>query len=419
MSYVIDSQLRVIELHEREARVFPRSDLYDQYGSCLLLPETRSLSVVELRDVVNGVELRVLGVIGYLPITPGITLHLTPKFPLHNLWEMLAVADESYEKVFPALRDYEISSSAAPHKLLAKSFVHYLKAILTAGVARGYHTYRHDGYYKSKVNFGRTLKNYLSRGNEINVSSDCFRFSADLYPNGLLRSACADFLKVIPSNDKKWSAERRLLIDALNVLSLVTPRRMHIGDEEKNNNLPAWLREDYRDALTVYSMLLGYTKIGFSYSSSGKILPSFLFSMDSIFERYVRNCLRAEFIKKNILVCDGNVVKHQASLFYDNKRYPIKPDLIMKSAGRVVALGEVKYKPKIDEADRYQLISHSVSLSSPISVWISPAIGDEGGLDYIGSIPSGIKFYHYRLNIAGQLRASVDAMFNAMEKLLS
>lgn len=418
MSLMTDTPIRLIELHEREARVFPRSDLYDQSGSSLLLPETRALSAVELRDVIDGVELRVLGVIGYLPITPNITLHLSPKFPLQNLWSMLAIADENYEKVFPALRGYEISSLSAPHKLLAKSFSHYLKEILTAGVARGYHISQHNGYYKPKVNFGRTIKSYLSRGNEINVSSDYFKFSADLYPNGLLKSACAAFLRIIPTVDKKWSNERRLLLEALSALHFVKPRRMHLGDEAAASDLPIWLKEQYKGALTVYSMLLGYTKIGFSYSSTGSALPSFLFSMDNIFESYIRNYLRSELSRDKVAVYDGNSSKHQAPLFLDNKRFPIKPDLIFKKDGKVIALGEVKYKPKIDEADRYQLISHAVSLNSPVGIWISPAINDGGGLEYVGEIASGTRFYHYRLNISGQIKESVRTMYSDIVNLV-
>src|SRR5688572_5181062 len=95
---------RVIEIEERESRVFPREDLFDTTGHSLVLPKTRELSAVELKDVLNGVNLRALGLIGYLPLTSEIVLNLRPRFPLANLWRMLAVADESYDRVLPVLR---------------------------------------------------------------------------------------------------------------------------------------------------------------------------------------------------------------------------------------------------------------------------------------------------------------------------
>ncbi len=407
----------VIELHEREKRIFPRSELYDIQGQSLLLPETRALSAVDLRDVENGVELRALGVIGYLPLTKDVVLHLTPKFPLTNLWAMLAVADEKYERILPILRAYESSSSSAPHQLLAKGFCHYLKEILTMGVARGYSQTPHRGHYKPKVNFGHTMASFLSRGDEINTVSDVFTFSTDLPPNGLLKSACLAFLRVIPLSTK-WKNDRSLLMEALNALHMASPRQMKPGDQELSATLPAWLRDGYHGALTVYSVLLGFTKVGFSYVSSGSTMPSFLFSMDIIFESYVRNYIRQALIPSKISVLDGNITKHKNPLFLDNKSFPIKPDLIFRKDKKTIALGEVKYKPKIDEADRYQVISHVVASGAPIGIWISPATNGDAGLEYIGEIATGAKFYHYKLDITGDIAVASTAMTNEISKLI-
>lgn len=407
----------VIELHEREARIFPRSDLYDILGQSLLLPETRALSAVDLRDVAGGVELRVLGVIGYLPLTKNVVLHLTPKFPLKNLWAMLAIADEKYERILPVLRAYESSDSSAPHLLLAKGFCHYVKDILTVGVARGYYQTPYRGHYKPKVNFGHTMASFLSRGDQINTVSDVFTFSTDLYPNGLLKSGCLAFLSIIPLSNK-WESERRLLLEALNALHMASPQKMKPGDQELSSALPIWLRDGYYGALTVFSVFLGFTKVGFSYNSSGSTMPSFLFSMDFIFESYVRNYIRQALIPSKIAVLDGNNAQHQKPLFLDNKRFPIKPDLIFRKNKKIIALGEVKYKPKIDEIDRYQVISHVVASDSPIGVWISPATNNDSGMEYIGSIATGAKFYHYKLDITGDIAAASKTMINEISKLI-
>lgn len=409
--------VKIIELHEREARIFPRSELYDVLGQSLLLPETRALSAIDLRDVAAGVELRVLGVIGYLPLTKTLILHLTPKFPLKNLWAMLEIADEKYERILPVLRSYESSNTTAPHQLLAKSFCHYLRDILTTGVARGYYQVAVKGYYKPKVNFGRTVSTFLSRGDEVNVASDAFTFSTNLYPNGLLKSACLSFLKIIPIS-KKWESERRLLASALNALDMASPRVMKPGDQELSTTLPMWLREGYYGALTVYSVLLGFTKVGFSYNSSGSTMPSFLFSMDFIFESYVRNYIRNSLAEQRIAVLDGNSGKNQRPLFIDNKRFPIKPDLIFRKDKTTIALGEVKYKPRIEESDRYQVISHVVASNSPIGIWISPSTNGDAGLEYIGAIATGAKFYHYKLDITGDMASSSSAMLGEILSII-
>lgn len=409
--------IRVVDLHEREARVFPRDEFFDSQGQSLLLPETRQLSAVDLREVVAGIELRALGLIGYLPLTASIVLNLRPKFPVQNLWEMLTVADETYDRILPILRSYETANVSAPHQLLARGFCYYLRQILTAGAARGYYQEPHRGHFKPKVNFGRTVANYLSRGDNVNVASDTFMFSANLYANRLLKSACLDFLKVIPRSEL-WKDERHLLLEALNALHAVTPTRMQFGDETLSSSLPIWVRSAYLGALTVYGVFRGFTKVGFSYEAAGNKMPSFLFSLDDIFESFVRNTFRRHLQEMAIAVLDGNVSRHQQPLFIDNKRFPIKPDLIFRKGKTVLGIGEVKYKTRIEEADRYQVISHVVALGAPIGIWISPAINDNAGLEYIGSIGSGARFYHYRLNITGELASNSADMVNAITALL-
>jgi len=216
---------RIIDLHERESRILPREELFDSQGTSLLLPETRELGAVDLRDVADGIELKARGLIGYLPLTTALVLNLRPKFPVKNLWAMLAVADEACDKLLPVLRPYETADVMPPHQLLARGFCYYLKQILTVGVARGYYQEPYRGHFKPKIDIGQTLKKFLSRGDEVNVASDVFTFSAQLHFNGLLKSACFAFQRVLPRNEH-WRNERLLLMSALNALHTVPPARM-------------------------------------------------------------------------------------------------------------------------------------------------------------------------------------------------
>lgn len=409
---------RIIDLHEREARIFPREELFDYLGQSLLLPETRMLSAVDLREVAAGVEVRVLGYIGYLPLTAKIVLNLRPKFPTENLWEMLSIADEKYDRVLQTLRAYQASDVSAPHLLLARGFCHYLQKILTVSITRAYFQEPYRGHYKPKVNFGKTVTHFLSRGDDVNVTSDVFTFSSNIQVNRLVKSACLAFLRIIPRSDR-WDGERRLILDALSTLHKVGVQPMQHEDQAKSFSLPIWVRDAYHGALTVYSVLLGFTKIGFPYSAQGSEMPSFLFSLDEIFENFIRNTFRAPLREESISVLDGNIPRNQSPLFLDNRRFPIKPDLIFKRGKTVLGIGEVKYKPRIDETDRYQVISHVVAIGAPIGVWISPATNDNAGLEYIGSVGTGAKFYHYRLDMGGNFAMNRSNMVSEVSALLA
>jgi 5-methylcytosine-specific restriction enzyme subunit McrC len=411
------SRARIIDMHEREARIFPREELFDSRGISLLLSETRKLNAVDLRHVADGIELKVQGLIGYLPLTADLVLNLRPKFPVKNLWAMLAVADENYDRLLPVLRSYETANVTAPHQLLARGFCYYLSQILTVGVARGYYQEPYRGHFKPKINIGQTAAKFLSRGDEVNVASDVFMFSTQLHFNGLLKSACLAFQRVLPRSDR-WRNERLLLMSALNALHAVPLARMCFGDQSRASSVPIWARDAYLGALTVYAVLLGFTKVGFSYDNPGCEIPSFLFSLDCIFERYVRNTFKIVLCEQSISVLDGNISRHQSSLFLDNRRFPTKPDLIFRKDKEVLGIGEVKYKPKIGEGDRYQLISHVVAHCAPVGVWISPATDDHVGLEYIGSISTGARFYHYRLNIADDLGTTSLDMVKEVASLL-
>lgn len=410
--------MQVVNIHEREARIFPRSDLLSSDGQSLVLPEVRSLGAVELRDVASGVELRARGVVGYLPLTKDIALNIRPKFPLGSLWRMLEVAGDDCKVVLPVLRKYGFEDGGAPPEaMLVRSFCFFLGRILSAGVSRKYVPEAYQGYFRPKVNFSLTLSKHVSRGDQIKAVSDGFNFSSDHSVNGLLKSACVDFLRRIPKG-KGWDFERSTLRDALNCLHAVRQIPMLIGADAVVNALPIWVRDSYLKALSVYGILLGHTNIGFSFEAVGCSSPTFLFSLDRVFEEFIRRSLMQRMSEMGVKVLDGNPSKNHFPLFSDCHTYPVKSDLIFRCDAQTVGIGEVKYKPRIEEADRYQLISHVMAHGAPVGLWVSPVLGDQSSLDYVGGLKSGEKFYHYRISISGNLDEAVNLMSTSVAQVI-
>jgi 5-methylcytosine-specific restriction enzyme subunit McrC len=178
------------------------------------------------------------------------------------------------------------------------------------------------------------------------------------------------------------------------------------------------LRGNYEGLLRVYQLLLTGGGIAFTFQPGGMELPSFLFDLEDIFERFIRQTFLQALRPQKIAVLDGN--KHQGRLFEDNKTYPTKPDLIFRRGKKnVIALGEVKYKPKIKEADRYQIISHVTAAKSPLGILFSPANeGESQRLDRIGRLATGAQFYHYRVDIRGDIKAAQQQMVQDVSALL-
>ncbi|AJE47974.1 McrC family protein [Celeribacter indicus] len=408
---------RIIEVEERGQRYFPRGDLIDQYGHSLILPETRELKALEFKDVADGVHLVALGLIGYLPLTSTITLNIVPKFPIENLWTMLEVGGENYDRILPTIRRYQSADKPAPLQLLARSFCHYLKGALSAGFERSYYPRTVSGFYKPRVEFGPTISRYLSRGNPIDTVSSVFEFGLDSPVNQIVKAACLRFARIIP-RQKSWEEERHLIQIALDTLQRVNAREPGPHDFYLDEAVSLRLRGNYEGLLRVYQLLLTGGGIAFTFEPGGKELPSFLFNLEDIFERFIRQTFVDALREKKIGVLDGN--KHQGKLFEDSKVYPTKSDLIFRRGKKnVIALGEVKYKPRLKEADRYQIISHVTSAKAPLGILFSPANeGESQRLDRIGRLATGAQFYHYRVDIKGDIRAAQAQMVREITAIL-
>jgi 5-methylcytosine-specific restriction enzyme subunit McrC len=409
--------VRVIEIQERGMRHFPRSDLFDTHGRSLILPETRALGAIEIKDTVDGARLMALGLIGYLPLTGNITLNIVPKVPIDNLWTMLEVGGENFSRILPTVRSYQTSASSAPIQMLARSFCHYLKGVLSAGFERSYYQHQQSGYYQPRVDFGPTISRYLSRGNPVETVSNIFEFGLNSAVNNVIKAACLRFARLIPRGDD-WQEERRLIQIALEALQRVKEREPSALDFDLDQSVSLRLRLHYSGMLRVYQLLFTGGGIAFTFEPGGKELPSFLFNLDDIFERFVRQSFVQGMREHSITVLDGN--KHQGRLFEDNKIPPTKSDLIFRrSKKEVIGIGEVKYKPKIKEADRYQIISHVTAAKAPVGVLFSPTNGGESQrLERIGRLSTGAQFYHYRINIQGDIRAAQAKMIREVHAIL-
>lgn len=408
---------RIVEVEERGRRHFPRNELVDHRGHSLILPEARELKALEFIDVADGVDLLALGLIGSLPLTNSITLKIVPKFPIENLWTMLEIGGETFDRILPTITRYQTTNKPAPIQLLTRSFCHYLRNALSAGLARSYYPRSFDGFFRPRVEFGQTISRHLSRGNPIDTVSSVFEFGLDSPVNQIIKAACLRFARIIPPNDS-WAEERRLIQIALDTLHRVSEREPSMQDFFLDETLPIRLRGNYAGLLRIYQLLRTGGGIAFTFQPSGHELPSFIFDLEKIFERFVRQTFIDEVGKQKITVLDGN--KHQGALFEDNKTYKTKPDLIFRRGIEdVIGLGEVKYKPKVSEADRYQIISHVTAAKASFGIIFSPASkGESQRLERIGRMATGAQFYHYHVNISGDITAAQAKMVKDVSALL-
>ena len=132
----------------------------------------------------------------------------------------------------------------------------------------------------------------------------------------------------------------------------------------------------------------------------------------------MRKTLAEALRGQNIQVIDGN--NHQGYLFQDTGRYKTKTDIVFRGNKKdVIGLGEVKYKPKLKEADRYQIISHVTAANAPIGILFIPANEQESqGPERLGRLATGAQFFSYRVNIQEDIETAQATMTRDVLALL-
>ena len=163
------------------------------------------------------------------------------------------------------------------------------------------------------------------------------------------------------------------------------------------------LRHYYLDIVDICFIILEGSSVELMEQSGTYGMHSFILNLEDAFEKYTRQVLRqAKRLKaENVPVSDGNK-EGRSTLFSDNIKYDAKPDLVIGSTGNVMALGEVKYKTKLAEDDRYQLIAHASAYGVRRAFFVTPTgERDLSGPLYIGKVGTAapIEIYHYYIDL--------------------
>lgn len=184
-------------------------------------------------------------------------------------------------------------------------------------------------------------------------------------------------------------------------------------------------RLDYAAALDCALELLRHNDVLLDNSQRGLDLESYLISLDDVFEEYIRGIIASLPAQGHgpVATVDGNLKRHKKHLFSDNKKYEVKPDLIIKDCRGIQMIGDVKYKIRPKEEDRYQLISHSLSYQVHKAILIYPKqpTQKEVGLISLGKIgPTRftLEVYEYYFDLSSELASEETRLKSALANLL-
>jgi 5-methylcytosine-specific restriction endonuclease McrBC regulatory subunit McrC len=194
-----------------------------------------------------------------------------------------------------------------------------------------------------------------------------------------------------------------------------------VEDAVRLGRLPS-SREYYLGIAKVCLLIARNRSVMVGLSDEGTKLLSFIINLEDVFEKYVRNALRAfaRTSRPDLIVKDGNS-EGRGYLFHDSRALEVRPDIVVARGQKNCVVADVKYKPRTTEADRYQIISHSLALGATSAVSVLPAGEGPTGLIRKGQIydAGGLQLFEYYMPLEGNLVAEEERLAKEILNLVA
>jgi 5-methylcytosine-specific restriction enzyme subunit McrC len=420
--------LRVIEATERSVIEIPLNELLESDGKLKLRPDLIGKGLIEIQQASNTLKLRVNGIIGRIPVTKNLYLDVQPKFPVSNLNHIIYTSRSNLTNPFPIERPYETirTNTFLPVPLIL-SFTKNLEKLIYDGIHREYIPVVKHESPRPKINFIKSHQTYWAKLKHTLSVTEQFDFSVDNKINQCIKLAALKSVAISHQYPQLKDCIPKLS-EALKQMSLVSigsSLDMIRGFDSYFRAIPSH-RFDYKKCALNSIEIISNSDVSLNISKTGINLDSYVVSLDSVFENYIRTVISRFPDQGNgpIATVDGNLQRHQKALFRNNKKYRIKPDLIIKDKGGPIVIGDVKYKIRPQEEDRYQIITHSLSygVKSAILIYPKPEEKRETSLIEIGRIGSEeneICIFEYYFDLSGDLVIEEEKLRDGVQSIIS
>ena len=416
---------KVIDAQKRGAIDIKLKDILGDDGTLQFLSDAQNRGLVEVRQSANKLHLKIGGVVGHMPLTRNLALNIHPKFPISNLSRMVEVSNQRLNRMANLARYYGNNNVEYLPEPLIRGFCFFCKDILETGMQKAYRATVSVGSPHPRIDFKQSQQRFWSKGNPLRAVSKQFLYDADIAANRILKTAALIALN-LSIGRSGFEYERSILSSLLSCLSSIDPIDRNCLDLEVAIGQTASFRAGYRKALPLAAELIRNCSLDLSSNEQEIELPSFLLNLDAIFEAYVRNVLVHELRNTNAkgAIRDGNNAQWSKPLLRDSSKYKAKPDLVFSEEnGETNAIGDVKYKGKQAESDRYQIISHAFAYGARRALLIYPATNkNPSGLTRLGAIgPKGadVTLYELFIPLEGSLPEEEKAFSTATFECLN
>lgn len=420
------AKYKVFDCLERQAVDVPLESLLSSNGDLRILPEVRARGYFDIDYRGDKLTFVAGRFVGTIPITEEICINVKPKIEILDLVRLIAIAGGDIGVLRFFARGYEkrAAQDRTIISLLLVTLLEQLRQLESEGMLKGYRSVEGEGVFRNRLNVGRTLRRHWSRGKFASASWDNFAFTNDNAPNQLIKYTlwyCGKLLDSYKLSDE-FRMELSEVFSLFDQVSLDLHKRFlsPVKLLLERNALPT-LRHYYYEICKTCLFIIGNDSVSLTVQGSDIDLLSFVLNLEDLFERFVRNVLqRALSSIPQIRVLDGNR-EGRSHLFFDSRAIDVKPDIVIQRNGSTLLIADVKYKVKITESDRYQLIAHAYSRGVRRAIFILPSYEMEhSGLVRSGQLldREGLELFEYRMRLDGDIEREEVALATCIAGLI-
>lgn len=393
------SDQTIIPCKEHETLQLSVRELLDKDGNLSIYPDVLGKGYFDIDFRGGRLVLRSTRYIGLIPISDRIAIHVEPKVPIGNLFNMISRAGVQVSALPGFVRGYAESRDPAvsPEDFYLDTFISALRPTRTAGPLKQYTSYETSKELRGRLLAASTISRYRSRG-ICNVHSfEVHNQTLDNVANRIIKHTAERLLKHITArpygNKRDIAREIARLLDAFSSVNsaLVNPSIVARNTINVIRGLPASHRF-YEPALWLSYLIA--TESGVKMESVGR--PRFetlIIDVADVFEHYVRELCRDSAVHHfgGCRVVDGNLKPIQ--LFLQGGTFPSHPDVYFLRQGAACAVVDAKYKPKLSAEDRYELIGFCEALNVTRAAFVCPRFSEASNTVHVGTTSTGKQIY--------------------------
>ncbi|RDE07794.1 hypothetical protein DVH29_14790 [Pelagibacterium lacus] len=341
--------------------------------------------------------------VGTIPVTPKLSVKVTPRASIANLSYMLVRSGVIPTAVNGFTRGYMPRFVAADNveKIYGRSLVDGAKLIAKRGFMKSYVRNPNTPPWRGRFLASETVRRHASKGVRYRHEFDHSILSPTVIENISLKEALKQVRTWYLANDKKNAIVKEintLLHDLWTVADWESPRADLVSQlARKVRGIPPQLSH-YRDPLWSAFLILQSMLPEVVFDGYVK-LDSLIIDVSAVFEAFIRRELADRLAPYGYKVEDGT--KKPCDLFVEGSVYSVHPDIVIRKDDEVVTLLDAKYKTDPKEQDRYEVLSFMDAMNVSIGGFVCPANGVDTSR-FLGSTAAGKKMFGLRYDLAAK-----------------